>query len=111
MCKNMAGGRRKKLQGGEFRGPTHGWLVTSDRLPATTCNLTDCMPLLATLFFFAIFGFFFTFIFGVMRMGLGFWENGCIVLPFFEACPTLERMKSSIPHGAWRFHFFPNFSC
>jgi hypothetical protein len=23
--------------------------------------------------------------------------------------PTLGKVKSSIPHGAWRFHFFPNF--
>jgi hypothetical protein len=40
-------------------------------------------------------------------MGLAFWENGCIAPPYFEGCPpTLGSVKSSIPHGAWRFHFF-----
>jgi hypothetical protein len=31
--------------------------------------------------------------------------------PFFEACPapTLGSVKCSIPHGDWRFHFFPNY--
>jgi hypothetical protein len=24
--------------------------------------------------------------------------------------PTLGKVKSSIPHGAWRFYFFPNLS-
>jgi hypothetical protein len=28
---------------------------------------------------------------------------------FLNLAPTLGRMKSSIPHEAWRFHFFPNF--
>jgi hypothetical protein len=41
-----------------------------------------------------------------MRMGLAFWENGCTTLPFFEVAPTFGRVKSSIPLGAWRFHFF-----
>jgi hypothetical protein len=41
-------------------------------------------------FLFLQFLDFFSF-FGVMRMGLAFWENGCTTLPFFEACPyTLE---------------------
>jgi hypothetical protein len=25
---------------------------------------------------------------------------------FLNLAPTLERVKSSIPHGTWRFHFF-----
>jgi hypothetical protein len=29
--------------------------------------------------------------------------------PHFLKLAPLERVKSSIPHGAWRFHFFPNF--
>jgi hypothetical protein len=42
-------------------------------------------------------------------MGQAFWENGCTTPPFFEACPTLGSVESSIPHGAWRFLFFSNF--
>jgi hypothetical protein len=30
---------------------------------------------------------------------------------FLNLAPTLGRMKSSIPHGAWRFHFFPFLFC
>jgi hypothetical protein len=26
--------------------------------------------------------------------------------PIFEVAPTLGRVKSSIPHEAWRFYFF-----
>jgi hypothetical protein len=32
-------------------------------------------------------------------------------LHFLKLAPTLGSVKSSIPHGAWRFHFFPNFFC
>jgi hypothetical protein len=39
-------------------------------------------------------------------MGLAFWENGCRAFSFFEASPTLGRVKSSILHGAWRFIIF-----
>jgi hypothetical protein len=28
---------------------------------------------------------------------------------FLKLAPTLGSVKSSIPHGAWRFHFFSNF--
>jgi hypothetical protein len=28
---------------------------------------------------------------------------------FLKLAPILGRVKSSIPHGAWRFHFFPKF--
>jgi hypothetical protein len=28
---------------------------------------------------------------------------------FLNLAPTLGKVKSSIPHGAWRFHFFPSF--
>jgi hypothetical protein len=41
-------------------------------------------------------------------MGLASWENGCTVLLFLNVAFILGRVKSSIPHGAWRFHFFPN---
>jgi hypothetical protein len=39
-------------------------------------------------------------------MGLASWKNGCTILPNFEPCLTLGRVKSSVPHRAWRFHFF-----
>jgi hypothetical protein len=62
-------------------------------------------------FFFAILGFFFTFIFGVMKMGLSFWENGCTTLPFFEPCPYTWR--GEIFHSSWNLEipksFFSNF--
>jgi hypothetical protein len=28
---------------------------------------------------------------------------------FLKLAPTLRRIKSSIPHGDWRFHLFWNF--
>jgi hypothetical protein len=28
---------------------------------------------------------------------------------FFNLAPILGKVKSSIPHGAWRFHFFQFF--
>jgi hypothetical protein len=40
-------------------------------------------------------------------MGQGFWKNGCTTPPFFEA--TLGSVKSSIPHGDWKFPFFSIF--
>jgi hypothetical protein len=36
------------------------------------------------------------------------WENGT-TLPFFEPCPYTWEGESSIPHEAWRFHFFSIF--
>jgi hypothetical protein len=32
-------------------------------------------------------------------MGLAFWENGCIVLPFIEPCPY--TWKGEIFHFSW----------
>jgi hypothetical protein len=29
-------------------------------------------------------------------------------LHFLELAPTLGSVKSSIPHGDWKFHFFSN---
>jgi hypothetical protein len=40
---------------------------------------------------------------------MAFRENGCTTPPFLEASPRLGSVKSSIPHGAWRFHFFSIF--
>jgi hypothetical protein len=39
-------------------------------------------------------------------MDLAFWKVGCTSLPFVNLASTLGRVKSSIPHGAWRFYFF-----
>jgi hypothetical protein len=33
-------------------------------------------------------------------MGLAFWENGCIALPFFEPCPY--TWEGEIFHSSWR---------
>jgi hypothetical protein len=46
---------------------------------------------------------------GSLGMGLAFWKNGCTTPHFLKLAPTLGSVKSSIPHGAWRFHFFPIF--
>jgi hypothetical protein len=32
-----------------------------------------------------------------------------ILSSFMNLAPILGRAKSSIPHGVWRFHFFPYF--
>jgi hypothetical protein len=42
-------------------------------------------------------------------MGLAFWKNGCIVLPFFEPCPY--TWKGEIFHCSWNLEisFFSNF--
>jgi hypothetical protein len=67
-----------------------------------------------TAFFLCIFIFIFIFyfFFGSLEIGLGFWENGYTTPPiFWNLPPTLGSIQSSIPHGAWRFHFFSNFFC
>jgi hypothetical protein len=73
------------------KGGVSGWLATNDRSSAVARSLTDCM--LASIFW--QFFHFFSFFFGVMRMGLAFWENGCTTPPFFEACPY-----------TWEYEFF-----
>jgi hypothetical protein len=45
-----------------------------------------------------------------MLQGLGLLCGVCVQHPhFLNLAPTLGSVKSSIPHGTWRFHFFPNF--
>jgi hypothetical protein len=45
-----------------------------------------------------------------MLQGLELLWGVCAQYPhFLNLALTLENVKSSIPHGAWRFHFFPNF--
>jgi hypothetical protein len=39
--------------------------------------------------------------------GREFFSKGEQHSQFLNLAPTLGRVKSSIPHGAWRFHFFP----
>jgi hypothetical protein len=34
-----------------------------------------------------------------MKMGLGFWVNGCSILPFFEAWPYTR--EDEIFHSSW----------
>ena len=45
----------------------------------------------------------------VQGMGQAFWENGCTTPHFLKLAPILGSVKSSIPHGAWRFHFYSIF--
>jgi hypothetical protein len=41
-----------------------------------------------------------------MWMGLAFWKMSIEHLHFLKLAPTFGSVQSSIPHGAWRFHFF-----
>jgi hypothetical protein len=45
-----------------------------------------------------------------MLQGPGFlWRVHLQHLHFLKLAPTLGSVESSIPHGAWRFHFFQSF--
>jgi hypothetical protein len=51
------------------------------------------------------------FIFGPFILEEGtLWHFGRTALHFLKVAPTLGSVHSSIPHGAWRFHFFPIFA-
>jgi hypothetical protein len=60
------------------------------------------LDLLGWTHFFEYF-YFLNFFLEVWEMGQGFRENGCTTPPFFGS------VKSSVPHGDWRFHFFQIF--
>jgi hypothetical protein len=63
----------------------------------------------ASLPFLAIFEFFSLSFFGVTRLNWNFGKMGIQHPHFLKLAPTLGSVESSNPHGAWRFHFFPNF--
>jgi hypothetical protein len=44
-----------------------------------------------------------------LEMAWHFGRMGVQHLHFLNLALTLGRVKSSIPHGAWRFYFFPIF--
>jgi hypothetical protein len=45
----------------------------------------------------------------VWRRAWYFGKMGVLHSQILNLAPILERMKSSIPYEAWRFHFFPIF--
>ena len=89
MCKNMWA-RRKKNCKGEVQD-IHARLVGN--LPP---------PLFCNFWIFLNLSFW-----DIMRMGLGFWENGRTTLPFFEPCPY--TWEGEIYHSSWSLEisFFP----
>jgi hypothetical protein len=96
-------GRRKYffIAKDEFRAPGCAWRVTAAH------SLVDCEPFPATPSLFAFFGFFYLFFLVLWRWPWHFGRMGVQHSHFLKLSPTLGRVKSSIPHGAWRFHCFP----
>jgi hypothetical protein len=95
-------GRRKKLfiAKGEFRTPDCGRRMTAGCRPALSIYGPFFIKKLE--FFFIYFGKF-----GEWAKPFG--RMGVQRSHFLNLAPTLGRVKSSIPHGVWRFYFFPNF--
>jgi hypothetical protein len=105
MCPKRVAGVWKS--GGSYAKKGAGGRPTNGRLPAAAYNLIDYMlPFFLQLFYLILYFFSRKF-----EMSMAFWKYGCTALPFFETCPILGRVQSSIPHGAWRFHFFQNCFC
>jgi hypothetical protein len=103
---SKSGGRRRKnrRQQGKNGAPM---CSQQDRgSPAAAHSLIDCK--LGPFFqFFLV--FFINFFWGCLGMGLDFRRMEVQHSHFLNLAPILGRVKSSIPHGAWRFHFFPIF--
>jgi hypothetical protein len=101
------------------RGPRTGRRPTVTYLPwPVVWQTADWLP------FFAIFGIMLIIIIIILLLlfcitiviflcyenGLGiFGRMGVQHSHFLKLAPILGREKSSIPHGAWKFHFFPFF--
>jgi hypothetical protein len=81
------------------------WLSYKIQKNRAAAYLIFCRPPL----FFAIFFFLFTLFFGSLRWAWHFGRMGVHHPHFLKLAPTLGDAQSSIPHGAWRFHFFPDF--
>jgi hypothetical protein len=100
-------GRRKKegRQVYKKRPLRYGWPATNGHLPAMARSLSDygLAP------FFLFFWFFLKKNLVVWRWAWHFEKMGVQHPHFLELAPTLGRVKSSISHGAWRFHFSFNF--
>jgi hypothetical protein len=113
MCKKLrVGGKTNLLQRvslghpstvGERPGVTNQQLGDQGRL-ATARNLTECGPFPATPLFLAF--FFLPFFLVLCRWAWHLRRMGVQHPHFLKLAPTLGSVKSSIPHGAWRFHFF-----
>jgi hypothetical protein len=102
--KKRAGGIKKELHrlrlghpAGDYRSGALNWAATSSRPPATSQRLTLCI----------LFQFNFLIFFGKFRKwARDFGRMGIQHTHFLKLAPTLGSVKSSIPHGDWRFHFF-----
>jgi hypothetical protein len=110
MCKNLWARRRKFFLQRRSLGYLHR---ASDRLPvATTRNLPDYGSFPATPFF-CNFWIFFYFSFWCHKDVWGWaWHFGRMGVQhshFLNLTPILGKVKSSVPHRTWRFHFFPIF--
>jgi hypothetical protein len=111
MCKKMwAGGRRRISQGGSLRHPRWkgGWLAISCRPLTTIWQITGCSstgPPSLFLFLFLFFGCY-------KEVWRWAWHFGRMVVwhsHFLNLAPTTGRVKSSIPHETWKFHFLSIF--
>jgi hypothetical protein len=105
MCKKRwVGGRRKILQGRSlgYSRRASGRPVVAHQLQLAIC-LTADWPLPKPPFSNFL-GFFF---FWVFKDGPGILGMGVHHSHFLNLAPTLGRVKFSILHEAWRFHFFP----
>jgi hypothetical protein len=88
------GKRKKKLffANGEFRAPSYGWRAIAGRQPALALSNYG--------FFFNIFLISFNFFGKFGEWAKPFGRMGVQHPHFLKLAPTLESVKSSIPHGA-----------
>jgi hypothetical protein len=101
-----ARGRKRGRLVHKKRGLCRSRLATTSRRPASTRSLTD-RELAPSFHFFWFFWFFFFLV--VWGWAWHFGRMGEQHPHFLKLAPILGRVKSSILHGAWRFHFFSNF--
>jgi hypothetical protein len=114
MCWSQPGGvdlMQKKRKAGEIKKNLHGLrfrhsATTGQRLAVTRQSRVDTWPC-ANCF---ILIFFLKKIIGKFKKWAKvFGRMGVQHTHFLKLVPTLGSDKSSIPHGVWRFHFFPSF--
>jgi hypothetical protein len=100
--RKMEEGRKREEAARKKEGPACGQQATASCRPAAARSLTQTMarPL------FPIFFGLKKIKLGCLGIGLAFGRMGVRYSYFLNLAPILGRVKSSIPHGAWRFHFF-----
>jgi hypothetical protein len=82
--------------------------VTSGRPLTAARSLIGCGLLSDASLFLEFLDFFLTFFFAIMKKFGWAWHFGKMGVQhfhFLNLAPTLGKMKSLIPHGAWRFFF------